>query len=176
MDIHQRALGRGSYYADFVGAPLLAALAVAWSWRAIGPRWAFACVVGWCTWSLFEYVLHRFFLHGPYRRLHAVHHGCPAEHQSIPGAVSIGLHGSAGLLALAIGGPEWGAGGFVGLSAGFLAYLVAHDAFHRRPDSLISRALPHARRRHEAHHRGLNANFGIVFVVWDRVFGTHHPV
>ncbi|MDL2339621.1 MAG: hypothetical protein QFE16_17445, partial [Pseudomonadota bacterium] len=74
---------RAGFYADFLLCPLsIAALVIyaqllgpASEWREFGT----AFIVGSVSWTLAEYLLHRFFLHGvpPLRRSHLRHHAAP---------------------------------------------------------------------------------------------------
>jgi len=114
-------------------------------------------------------------MHGPYSRMHAIHHVRPQELQSIPSWITTIGQIVIGVASIALAGPAWGGGGFVGFMAGYYLNMAAHDAFHRRRDGALARVFARSMRRHDVHHRGIEANFGLCFAIWDRLFGTYRP-
>jgi dihydroceramide fatty acyl 2-hydroxylase len=138
--------------------------------------------VGWVTWQLMEYGLHRGLFHwegsGPLtRRLHAIIHG---YHHTYPddGQRLVMPLGASVPLAVVIGGglrllhaPAFTLPFFAGLVTGYLSYDFIHYRVHHG-------GLPGAwgkalRSRHMAHHFNTpDKNFGISMMWLDVVFGT----
>ncbi len=133
-------------------------------------------IAGLVTWTLLEYLLHRFAFHAPTRflgRRHVAHHADVATRRLTPAAplpvalvsaaaifASHRLAGRAGLLFIA------------GLLAGYLAYELIHYAVHYwRLESGWFRAL---KRYHLSHHfQSARVRFGVSSPLWDLVFGTY---
>lgn len=170
---------RLAYDADFVlyGA---AVLALAGALATVCPpaqrREAFAVVVaGLAAWTLVEYGLHRFVLHGvqPFQRWHDEHHRRPAALIGLPTVGSAALF--AGLVFL----PSWLAGGpwlacalTLGMLLGYLGYAFTHHATHHvlaRRGWLARRKRWHALHHHHVEHP---VCFGVTSAFWDRMFGT----
>lgn len=131
-------------------------------------------LTGLAAWSLVEYALHRFVLHGvqPFRRWHAAHHERPRALICSPTLLTLGLF--AGLVfapAWACVG-AWNAGAFtLGMLVGYLAYALTHHATHHGRTS--SRWLRERKRWHALHHGSADpACFGVTSGFWDRVFGS----
>ncbi|MFL5318911.1 MAG: sterol desaturase family protein [Myxococcaceae bacterium] len=138
--------------------------------------------LGWVTWQLMEYALHRAFFHwegsGPFTRrlhdiIHGYHHHYPDDDKrlvmplgaSIPLAIVI-----VGLLWI-VGRPDATVPYFVGIVGGYLWYDFNHWATHyRNPKTAWGRTL---RSHHMAHHFADHSkNFGISHRWIDRVMGT----
>ena len=130
---------------------------------------------GMMSWSLVEYLLHRFVLHGlqPFKGWHAQHHQRPGALLGAPLVLSAGLFATLVWLPAWLLGGAWQASALtLGLSAGYLAYgLVHHFTHHGRFQSAW---LLRKRRWHALHHaRHLPpACYGVTSTLWDRVFGT----
>jgi len=172
-------LTKVGYYADFVFYPLLllslAGVAIATDTPAHWFTWVLLCMLGIATWTLLEYVLHRFAFHHVVviRKLHDLHHTMPTANIGTPTWVTGALI-CGGLLL-----PLWWELGFnissgltCGLAAGYLWYVTVHHATHHwrtRQATYMHRA----KRRHATHHHSQHpCNFGVTTVFWDRVFGT----
>ncbi|MFN0089059.1 MAG: sterol desaturase family protein, partial [Acidimicrobiales bacterium] len=133
------------------------------------------CAVGGAAWTLSEYVLHRWIMHGP-RALgpaakeHQLHHAEPALTSPALRAVAYGGVAAAGVGVRRV----CGAGVALGWSAGYAAYEQLHWRAHHRPAAC---ELERRRRvRHFAHHFvSARVNFGVTTSLWDRVFGTYAP-
>ena len=138
-----------------------------------------AGLAGVLTWTLLEYVLHRWAGH-VYRRNvfgveHTRHHSegdyfAPTWKKAMAGtALALILIGPAGLLL----------GWSVGLSyvAGLVGFYLVYEWLHRRehthgPATAYGRW---ARRHHFWHHFGNpKVNHGVTSPLWDWVFGTYH--
>lgn len=127
---------------------------------------------GWFTWTLAEYVLHRFGMHalrgkGIASREHLNHHA------GIIAPWTTDALSWVGVLVLGAGFGTWvaplhGAGWVFGY--GF--YYLHHYFSHRRaPSGPYTRWL---RRHHFHHHFGHpNVNHGVTWSLWDHVFGTY---
>jgi sterol desaturase/sphingolipid hydroxylase (fatty acid hydroxylase superfamily) len=127
-----------------------------------------ACfAAGLLVWSLAEYLVHRFVLHGriaALRKYHAIHHKDPLDGNGVPivvaiqisGAVLIALYALAGWLGFAFG---------AGLAAGYAAYVTVHEGMHHG-------WFPDFNDNHEVHHTEWRFNYGVTTPFWDVVFGT----
>jgi sterol desaturase/sphingolipid hydroxylase (fatty acid hydroxylase superfamily) len=169
---------------DFV---FIGAAAAALGWAAVAtakgsPAWVGGVLVGagFLAWTLLEYLLHRYVLHGlqPFRGWHALHHQRPRARIYAPtwlGAVlfAVGILAPLWLLvgehaAMAIG---------CGVVLGNLAYAVAHHQVHQphsmAPAGWQGRRLARHRRHHGARHA--ESYFGVSTVLWDHVFDTARP-
>ncbi|MGB6007827.1 sterol desaturase family protein [Castellaniella sp.] len=166
------------YFADFVLYPaaIISGVGVL-LWRGAGPAWALllAAVLGFLAWSLIEYGLHRFVLHGlqPFKRWHEEHHQRPFALIGTSTLVSLSLLGLLGFLPLSrLLGPWIGLSATLGVGTGYLLYVLVHHATHHwkaEPGSWM-----HARKRdHALHHRpGAHGWYGVTTSFWDRVFLT----
>lgn len=184
-----------AYRADFViyGAVSIALgialLAGPWQLRLLG--WALGGALGW---TLLEYLLHRFVLHGlpPFKHWHAEHHRRPGALIAAPTLLTASLFTTLLLLT------GWGLGAWpaaalsFGLLNGYLAYGLTHHVIHQpataRSHAWISRRwLAQRRIWHGMHHRRLATTaalagtplpftaqgyYGVSSTFWDRVFGT----
>lgn len=147
--------------------------------RAVG-RWTAGAGVGAVLWTLTEYAMHRWLMHGPLARRnplgaeHRAHHVDPAA-TSAPGrALAYAALGVVAGSAAAAGGGPGALGGAAGWLAGFALYEQFHwREHHRAPLGSWERR---ARQRHAVHHGSQpRANFGVTTAVWDRIFGTFQP-
>jgi cyclopropane-fatty-acyl-phospholipid synthase len=154
----------------------------AWAW-AWARHWAWAwqiaawVLAGWAGWSLAEYGLHRFVLHGlqPFARLHALHHARPQAHVATPTVVTTALF--ALLVAVPAGWwlpPGHAAALMGGVLGAYLVYIGTHHAVHHGHGA--SAWLARHKRWHALHHRvGAHACYGVSGPLWDHVFGTACP-
>ena len=95
------------------------------------------------AWSLLEYTLHRFVLHGPLLQLHLPHHRHPTGQ-----------------------GFDWKPSFVAGLLTGYVAYSYLHARLHH------GAGFGKLKEFHDLHHDQPNRNFGVTQSFWDRVFGT----
>jgi len=139
-------------------------------------------LVGYVTWTLTEYWMHRVVFHfepeqGPGAYLHWIMHGVHHDHPNdpnrlvMPPGVSVPLallfHG---LFTLVLGTTPALAlsGGFL---AGYLAYDMTHyHLHHHTPRTAVGRRLRESHMRH--HFQDDTRGFGVSAPYWDRVFGT----
>lgn len=146
---------------------------------------------GAALWSLLEYLLHRFVLHGlrPFSEWHAQHHARPRALIGTPILMSFSLFLVLGTL------PAWWLLGTwpalaitLGLLASYLAYGLIHHATHhsssrwlQRSHWMRQRTVWHAK-HHAAYHEGrlgtpgVPCHFGVCTSVWDSVFDTRGAV
>jgi cyclopropane-fatty-acyl-phospholipid synthase len=143
---------------------------------------------GVALWSLLEYLLHRFVLHGvaPFSRWHGEHHVRPQALIASPIALSLSLFMLLGAL------PAWWLLGAwpataltLGLMTSYLLYGLTHHATHHhtapwiRHNPWISRRRVRHAMHHAVHHiqaRGeicKPCHFGVSNSFWDVVFGTN---
>ena len=176
--------GKAAYFADFAfyGA---AVVALAVFLAMTGPRAQYPVLVGYAllglaSWTLIEYALHRFVLHGvqPFHRWHVEHHHRPMALIGTPTILSAALIAALVFVpALLLGGP-WRARAFtLGVLMGYLAYGIIHHAAHhwRAHNAWFKQC----KRWHALHHRGMDAGcYGVTTTLWDHVFrttGELHP-
>jgi len=172
--------GRIGYLADFViyataSSTLGLVLAVAAPHERRLELAGFA-LVGIAAWTLVEYVLHRFVLHGlqPFRRWHAEHHRRPGALLGTPTILSAALIATLVFLPAWMLGDRWSACALTfGLLTGYFIYAWVHHAVHHWRTNLAW--LQHVKRHHDLHHRsgGAPALYGVTSAVWDIVFRTN---
>lgn len=167
------------YWADFAlhgAAVAILAGALAWDNGAahrVPAALAVACA-GWAAWTLVEYVLHRFVLHGlaPFKHWHALHHDRPAALIAGPTLLSASLLLLLVFLPAWLWLPHWAAEALVlGVVSGYLAYGLVHHATHhwRMPAGWLQRR----KRWHALHHHRQGAHcYGVTTGFWDRRFGS----
>jgi hypothetical protein len=163
------------YRADFVvyAAAWLSLLSYLTLATPAAMRWSVASlsIVGIATWSLIEYVVHRFVLHGlrPFSDWHTAHHQHPTALICTPTVLSAALVVSLVFLpALALAG-LWHAWGLTfGILSGYLAYTVPHHAMHH--GRTAARWLQVRRRWHAMHHAAGSGHYGVTSALWDCVF------
>jgi sterol desaturase/sphingolipid hydroxylase (fatty acid hydroxylase superfamily) len=165
----------GAMVTDAFAATAFACLGAVWY---AGPLYAapLLIVAGFLGWTFFEYVLHRWLLHGIFnapRREHARHHGHPRAPISTP-VLTVTL-GAIALWALATLVLSRGGAALLvfGTYAGYNYFALVHHLQHHYP-SVLARSpwFGHQLRMHELHHRHPELLFGISSSLWDRVFGT----
>jgi sterol desaturase/sphingolipid hydroxylase (fatty acid hydroxylase superfamily) len=170
--------GKLAYRADFLlYASALPALTAFLIWIAPRSDWLGAllwAIAGLVSWTLIEYTLHRFVLHGlqPFRGWHEAHHDRPRALICSPTIFS------ASLIAVLVFLPAWVLGDLsracsitLGLLVGYLAYATIHHGTHhwRAKNSWFK-----ARKRwHAMHHHSHDLDcYGVTSSFWDHVFAT----
>jgi cyclopropane-fatty-acyl-phospholipid synthase len=133
-----------------------------------------ALLAGLAGWTLAEYALHRFILHGlrPFSRWHAEHHQQPRALICTPTIVSALLIVTLVFLpALAIGNLWCACALTLGVLSGYLSYSITHHATHNWRAG--NRWLKGRKRWHALHHHIENPGyFGVTSGFWDHVFGS----
>jgi cyclopropane-fatty-acyl-phospholipid synthase len=173
---------KAAYRADFalygIGVVASAAMLLVAGPQTQWLQMAALGLLGLASWTLAEYVLHRFVLHGlqPFRTWHAEHHLRPRAFIFTPTILSAAL--IAGLVfapAFALGG-IWNACALtLGVSVGYVAYTITHHATHHwRAERTW---LKQRKRWHALHHAptGRPGCYGVTSGFWDRVFGSGRP-
>lgn len=141
-------------------------------------------VGGVLTWTLTEYLLHRFVLHYVEERpwiqrwhnfIHGAHHDIPNDLRFVTASpfvtfpIAVVLWGVFYLLM----GWSWVWAFFAGFGFGYLLYEYTHYAIHKYPQAPV-RFLKGLWQNHYFHHyRTPEKRFGVTTTLWDRVFGTY---
>ena len=134
-------------------------------------------VFGLASWTLVEYAMHRYVLHGmqPFRRWHAAHHERPQALICTPTLLSGTLIIVLVFIPALTLGDVWGASALtLGILAGYLAYTVTHHATHHWHADLAW--LNRRKRWHALHHHHVDHPecYGVTTTLWDYVFGSDH--
>jgi|SRR6218665_285669 len=135
------------------------------------------------TWTLIEYILHRFVFHideyiPALKRfhyiVHGVHHEHPKDHERlfmppVPGLIIAFLMFCFWYIFFGLN-----AFGFMaGVSNGYLCYSYIHYTVHTNPSGKIFHKLWSHHAKH--HYKYPDKAFGVSSPVWDMVFGTMPP-
>lgn len=171
--------GTTTYRVDFavygIAVVLLAAAMAAHAPAAQWPELMLWTAAGVAGWTVIEYGLHRFVLHGmpPFAGWHLQHHRRPTALIGAPTLLSGGLIGGLVFLPAWLASDRWLASALtLGVLIGYLVYTVTHHALHHwRADSAW---LKRRKRWHARHHAdGFATNrFGVTTEIWDRLFGS----
>ena len=133
--------------------------------------------LGLALWSLLEYGLHRYVLHGlrPFSTWHAEHHRRPTARIYSPTFVSVALIGALIYLPMWLFLGVWPACALAfGVLSGYFAYSVTHHAVHHR--SAADRWWLRRRHWHVLHHArprdpmARPGYYGVTSAFWDHVF------
>jgi cyclopropane-fatty-acyl-phospholipid synthase len=133
---------------------------------------------GLVAWTLVEYVLHRFVLHGiqPFKAWHAEHHRRPRALIGTPTILTATLIAALVFLPALVLSDLWRACALTfGLLTGYLVYALVHHATHHwRVDNAWLRQV---KRHHALHHSSIAApgRYGVSSAFWDFVFRTNGP-
>ena len=131
--------------------------------------------VGLAVWTLVEYLIHRFLLHGmkPFSTWHAEHHQRPTALLGSPTVMSASIIFALAFLPALVLGNLWRACALTcGIAIGYLAYGAVHHATHHwRADNAWTRR---RKQWHALHHSAAMrpGHYGVTTGAWDRVFGT----
>ena len=136
---------------------------------------AYLFILGLMVWTLAEYLLHRFVLHGwPYfAKFHQAHHDDPHALIAAPTVFSLGIFAGIALLPATLLAGLWPAlPWFAGFLSGYLAFGTIHHIVHHSESRHV--VIRHFKKFHARHHHGTDGqNFGVLTSFWDRVFGTY---
>ena len=179
MSLFSLEHGKLAYWSDFAFYGVVVALfsggVIFASPRGHGVASAALVLLGLVSWSLLEYLIHRFLLHGvaPFAGWHERHHLRPTALVSAPTVLSATLLAALVFLpALALGGLLASSAFFLGVLAGYLVYAFVHHATHHwRAEGAWSRR---RKRWHALHHRHAadGCCYGVTSGFWDHVFFT----
>jgi sterol desaturase/sphingolipid hydroxylase (fatty acid hydroxylase superfamily) len=151
-------------------------------WGSVGvPGGLGLFAAGLVTWTLCEYLLHRYLFHWDLDLpavkwfvflIHGNHHDSPNDplRDLMPLSVSLPVAGLVwGLSVMALG--DAGTWAFLGWITGYVLYDVVHYACHQWP---MRGRLGAALKRHHMRHHYVDEgrNFGISSMIWDGVFGS----
>jgi sterol desaturase/sphingolipid hydroxylase (fatty acid hydroxylase superfamily) len=178
MSLFSMKHSKAAYRADFVlyGAAVMVLVAFLLQTERYGQWLEFSVLVGLglVIWTLTEYVLHRFVMHGlqPFSRWHAEHHQRPTALICTPTIISMMLIATLVFFpALMLSDNLWQACALtLGVAVGYLFYSIMHHATHHwRADSAW---LKQRKRWHLLHHCNIEqpACFGVTSGFWDHVF------
>lgn len=137
-----------------------------------------ATLAGVVSWTLAEYVLHRFDGHGmkgktPFSREHLAHHAdptyfAPSWKKAALAVVVVGTFGSVGWWLVGIDGIAFA----IGFTAMYLTYEIIHRRIHTHGP--VNPYAAWARRHHLVHHHvAPKMNHGVTTSLWDHVFRTY---
>jgi len=148
----------------------------------IGYQIVWLYVAGVASWTLVEYLLHRFVFHyHPTSEtgkkiifiFHGIHHAYPKDSKRLvmPPSVSIPLAVLFYFIFKALLGPFFELPFFAGFITGYLCYDMTHYAIHHF--AIKSKFMMFIKAHHMKHHyQDNNKRFGVSQPVWDYVFQT----
>jgi cyclopropane-fatty-acyl-phospholipid synthase len=172
--------GKAGYLADFIvyamaSTALALLLAIVAPYQRRTELLVFA-LLGLAAWTLVEYLLHRFVLHGmqPFRAWHAEHHRRPRALIGTPTILSAALIAVLVFLPVLVVSDLWRASALTfGLLTGYMVYAIVHHATHhwRAETAWLLRI----KRHHALHHSPVAAasRYGVTSAFWDVVFRTN---
>jgi sterol desaturase/sphingolipid hydroxylase (fatty acid hydroxylase superfamily) len=146
-----------------------------------------AFVVGLVSWTLLEYLLHRFLFHATPRNpraqrliflLHGIHHAQPLVKTRLVMPVLVSIPAAIIfyalfylIFALVLRAAWWLNPFFGGILLGYLSYDMTHYSLHHI--KIKWNYFSTLRRTHLHHHTGVPIrSFGVTSPLWDIVFGT----
>lgn len=151
----------------------------------------FAFLLGVAAWTLLEYLVHRYILHGRFAdgpglfqhflhkhfdHLHWEHHKRPWDGNHINGTIKDTVGFALPMALLAALAPVWSLSAFVAglLQAYVIEEWVHHSVHFLEYDSLYFRYI---KRHHLYHHspKGMTIAFGLTNGFWDIVYDTRIP-
>lgn len=172
-----QSLSKAGYMADFWVVPLViaACIALALCYGEPSASWPVMFAFGAIAWLAFEYALHRFFLHGPFKKQHWLHHIRPAAYISVSASFSFAAFFAVWLFCSSVMPFDLGQMFFAGFYAAYLGYRVTHHVLHQWTDERLqaSHWFKPLHDAHEIHHTGAPCNFGVQTLIFDRLFGTY---
>jgi len=166
-----------SYHADFficVAFVIYFAVCASLAPWQVGAEWTAYAAVGFITWTLLEYLIHRWIYHHvPYfAKMHSAHHVEPKSPIGAPPIIGIIIIFGLFYVPFSSSSVVLANGRTSGVLLGYCAYHLLYHAAHYwspEPTSWLYRA----RHYHALHHyHSEHFNFGITTSFWDRVFGS----
>lgn len=157
-------LSKAEYFADFFITVPITLASIVLSLADFSALWVALFLAGLLTWTLYEYLIHRFVLHRlwPFRDVHNLHHHAQRDFIGTHPAITLTIYV---VLWLSFGGGVSSAA-MVGFSVGYVIYSTIHTLFHY---TAMSGTL---KRHHAIHHHFDNVNFGVSTRFWDKIFRT----
>lgn len=168
-----------AYRADFA-LYCIAVVALTAFLLVFGPRdqaleLAIVVLLGLGSWTVIEYAMHRFVLHGlqPFRRWHTEHHERPQALIYAPTVLSGALIATLVYLPALVVFNRWIASALtLGVLIGYLSYSAMHHASHhwRSETAWLKRR----KRWHALHHQHVEHPrcYGVTTSFWDYVFAS----
>ncbi|MEC9357464.1 MAG: sterol desaturase family protein [Sinimarinibacterium flocculans] len=147
-------------------------------WPAAAPMWAQVLVTG-AIMDLGLYLMHRAsHASGFLWRLHAIHH-MPERLYWLNGGrrhplSALVLAGPGLTVLLALGATPIAVGAWLGIMSVHLAFQHANLDYRLGPFRHLLGVAEMHRWHHKRDFEDAQVNFGEVFLIWDRIFGTHH--
>ncbi|MEN2992387.1 MAG: sterol desaturase family protein [Bacteroidia bacterium] len=141
-------------------------------------------VGGLLTWTLTEYLLHRFVLHyvedNPtiqrwHNFAHGAHHDVPKDLRfvTVSPFMSFPLAVLFWVIFWAILGWKWVWAFYAGFGVGYILYEYVHYAIHRYPHPPFGFLRPLWQNHQLHHYKTPDKRFGVTNTLWDRIFGTY---
>lgn len=130
------------------------------------------------SWTLIEYALHRFVMHGfrPFKQWHTEHHQRPKALIYTPTIMSMALIATLVFLPAQTFFRDWQSACALtlGVVIGYLFYSVVHHLMHHNGDNNIW--LKRRKQWHAMHHQNIEkvAYFGVTSGFWDHVFRSDY--
>ena len=172
-----RTCGAGwNYWLTYAIDLTLMGFFLAWDveWSGMSPAWLAPCyVLGLGTWSLTEYIFHRWIYHlewGIFAHGHDRHHENPRAYVAMPWFVTPILFIPPQLLVATYFGVRGFSTFLAGWFGGFIVYSFLHHSLHHY--NLRFGWYRRLQSQHRIHHAFPDTNFGVSMQYWDRVFGT----
>jgi len=173
---HSRAAYRADFLLYGIAVGMLSVFLLVAAPPHDGQKIAALVLAGLAGWSLVEYALHRFVLHGmrPFKRWHMEHHRRPTALICTPTLLSAALIALLVFLPSLFSSNLWSACALtLGLLIGYMGYAIAHHAIHHWHSK--NSWLKHLKRLHAMHHHtDKPGNYGVTSTFWDHAFGTAH--
>jgi sterol desaturase/sphingolipid hydroxylase (fatty acid hydroxylase superfamily) len=169
------AAHKSNYWAGFVTDPVTATFFLIWDAAVLRGSALFlfgSYFLGLLSWSLFEYLFHRWVYHKGVNLAHAghrLHHESPQTLIGMPWFLTSGFW----LVWYLIGyqlQATYALTFMAGLVTGFNLYGVVHHLHHHF--NLKHTWYRKLRIHHKIHHQYPEVNFGVTIRFWDYIFGT----
>ena len=170
------SVSKTNYWATYVVDSALMLFFLAWdaSTAGIGSvAMAAVFTLGAVSWTLSEYVFHRWVYHLDFGLLshgHDRHHHDPTGYVAMPWFVTPILFVPIQQLVAGLFGVAGASTFLAGWFGGFIAYSYMHHSLHHH--KLPFAWYRHLQSQHRLHHAFPETNFGVTMRVWDRVFRT----
>jgi sterol desaturase/sphingolipid hydroxylase (fatty acid hydroxylase superfamily) len=176
MTVFSLEHGESAYWTDFgIYGAMVTALTILLSVFAPHEHWlglVGLVAIGAATWTLMEYALHRFVLHGlePFLSWHAEHHERPTALMATPTLLSVALIAFLVFVPALLAAGRWRASALtLGVIAGYFVYGLTHHATHHWRS--LGPWMKQRKRWHARHHHVAGC-YGVTSSFWDKVFGT----
>ncbi len=168
------------FFLDFLVHPPIILASIAWGLYTTKSHelWLALAMVplGLLTWTLVEYLVHRFVLHKVpgLQEMHQAHHDETQELIGTPTPLSLPILFLVVLWPMTyVLGTSLALLWFAGFLIGFIYYTFVHYAVHHLSSGGWS-FMKKLKFQHNVHHHGTsNQNFGVSTALWDHIFRTY---